>query len=109
MPEWRTVTRYHMLSSFRHMLSSCRWVALAWLGLAPGLQDTPSTLADAVLYGRPSAVQTLIAGGANVNERDAGGMTPLMIAASQGQTAIARMLVTAGADIDAATDDGATR
>ena len=70
--------------------------ALAGLGLALALQDAPSALADAVLYGRANLVQTLIAGGANVNERDATGMTPLMVAAAQGQTAIARMLVAAG-------------
>ena len=53
-------------------------------------------------------MQTLIAGGADVNERDATGMTPLMIAAAQGETAIARMLIAAGADVAATTEDGTT-
>ena len=91
------------------MLSSYLCIPLAGLGLALALQDAPPTLADAVLYGRANVVQTLIAGGADVNERDDSGMTPLMVAAAQGQTAIARMLVAAGADVGASTEDGATR
>src|SRR5213594_1191951 len=63
-------------------------------------------LADAVLYGRTESVRTLIAEGADVNGRDDTGMTPLMVAASQGQTAIARMLITAGARVDAKEEDG---
>ena len=58
---------------------------------------------------RAASSRPLIAGGANVNERDATGMTPLMVAAAQGQTAIARMLIAAGADVGASSEDGATR
>ena len=67
-----------------------------------------SSLSDAVLYGDVKTVQTLIANGANVNEVDATGMTPLMVAASEGQTAIAQLLVDAGADVQQAGEDGTT-
>ena len=68
-----------------------------------------SSLSDAVLYGDVKTVQTLIASGVNVNEVDATGMTPLMVAASEGKTAIAQLLVDAGADVQQAGEDGTTR
>src|SRR6185295_15838856 len=82
------------------MLSSFHRVALAMIALL-GAQSAAPSLADAILYGRAGVVQTLIAGGADVNQRDATGMTPLMIAAAQGETAIARTLIAAGADVAA--------
>jgi Raf kinase inhibitor-like YbhB/YbcL family protein len=66
------------------------------------------SLSDAVLYGRANDVRRLIAGGASVDEMDATGMTPLMVAASQGETAIARLLIGAKADVNAASQDGST-
>ena len=89
------------------MLSSFLRVSLAMIALI-GVQDAKPSLADAVLYGRASIVQTLIDGGANVNDRDPAGMTPLMIAAAQGETAIARTLIAAGADLAATAEDGTT-
>src|SRR6187455_447514 len=89
------------------MLSSFLRAALALAALA-GIQEPAPSLADAVLYGRSSVVQSLVAGGANVNERDATGMTPLMVAAAAGHTAIARTLIAAGAEVGAAAPDGTT-
>jgi len=66
------------------------------------------SLGDAVLYNDAKAVQTLIAKGANVNEMDETGMTPLMIAASEGRTAIAKTLIDAGADVKQASGEGTT-
>jgi uncharacterized protein len=78
-------------------------LALALIG-----QGERASLADAVLYGDAKAVQSLIASGAKVDEMDATGMTPLMIAASEGRTAIARLLMAAGADVKFAGEDGTT-
>jgi uncharacterized protein len=77
------------------------------LGCAAAAAQTES-LSDAVLYGRANDVRRLIAAGAAVDEMDATGMTPLMIAASQGETAIARLLIAAKADVNAASEDGST-
>jgi Raf kinase inhibitor-like YbhB/YbcL family protein len=65
-----------------------------------------ASLSDAVLYGDARAAQSLIAGGADVNAMDDTGMTPLMVAASEGRTAIARMLIAAGANVNASSQDG---
>jgi Raf kinase inhibitor-like YbhB/YbcL family protein len=68
----------------------------------------PGGFAEAVLDGRASAVQALIARGANVNEPDDTGMTPLMTAAAQGHAAVARLLIAAGADVNATDRDAIT-
>src|SRR5438477_5453817 len=74
--------------------------------LAAGAQG-PS-LSDAVLYGQTDAVREAIAKGADVNQPDTTGMTPLMIAAEQGRTGIAEMLIAAGASVRASAGDGTT-
>lgn len=48
-----------------------------------------------------SALQQLIAGGANLEERDAKGRTPLILASAQGHTQIATVLLDAGANVNA--------
>lgn len=78
------------------------------LAASTAAQQAPASLFDAVLYGDERAVQALVAGGADVNAFDETGMTPLMIAASEGRTAIAKRLVEAGADVTLAGGDGTT-
>jgi uncharacterized protein len=79
------------------------------LSLALIAQDAPKlSLSDAVLYGDAKTVQSLIASGAAVDEMDATGMTPLMVAASEGRTTIATLLIAAGANVKLAGEDGTT-
>lgn len=54
----------------------------------------------------PEIVESLVRGGADVNIRQAGGLTPLMIAVS-GDPRVVRLLVEAGADINAKDESGA--
>ncbi|MEW6751029.1 MAG: ankyrin repeat domain-containing protein [Candidatus Latescibacterota bacterium] len=62
-------------------------------------------LMDAVRANEVKRVRELIAQGADVDERDAGGDAPLVIAAYEGYTEIVRLLLEAGADV-AAVDPG---
>lgn len=52
-----------------------------------------------------AGVGALIRGGADVNELDAGGNAPLVIAAYKGYTEIVRLLLAAGADVAAVDPD----
>lgn len=68
-----------------------------------------SALHSAARYGSQDAADYLLAKGVDVNVRCAGPFgTPLTIAAANGQTALARLLLDKGADINFRTDDGAT-
>ena len=55
----------------------------------------------------PETIEELIQAGSEVNVRIYGGMTPLMIAAA-GNSRILRAIIRAGADLNAADDQGAT-
>ena len=50
------------------------------------------------MAGVESAVQIHIDRGDDLNARDAGGMTPLMLAAARNKPAICKLLLSAGAD-----------
>ena len=65
-------------------------------------------LIAAVKANDASKVQTLLAGGANVNERENDGTTPLMLAAHMGNLPLVDELVKAGADVNAADERGWT-
>ena len=80
-------------------------LALAAALLAGALQQS---LPDAVVDGRAPAVEALIKGGADVNAPDENGLSPLALAAMQGQTAIARLLIDARAAVNQASSDGTT-
>lgn len=55
----------------------------------------------------PETIEELVQAGSEVNVRIYGGLTPLMLAAT-GDSSILRALIRAGADLNAADDQGAT-
>jgi ankyrin repeat protein len=63
-------------------------------------------LTDAVKADDPQRIQALISGGADVNELDRFG-TPLHMAVARGSVEIARVLIDAGADLEAEGSLGA--
>jgi CubicO group peptidase (beta-lactamase class C family) len=62
----------------------------------------------AVLTGNLDAIRAHIAAGSDLNQRDAFGSTPLIVAATFGRTAAARALIEGGADLNLAGADGGT-
>jgi Raf kinase inhibitor-like YbhB/YbcL family protein len=81
---------------------------LLTLAIAAQVAAGAPRLGDAVLDGNVSSVKALLAAGAKVDDADETGMTPLMVAAAQGQTAIAGMLIAVGAKVDAKDRDDIT-
>ncbi len=75
------------------------------LGAAAPLPDTP--VADAAMRGDAASVRELVKQGADVNAAQGDGMTALHWAAENGQPEIAKLLVSAGADVKATTRIGA--
>ena len=61
-------------------------------------------LLDAAAKGDAGAVEKALAAGVNVNVRDAGGRTPLLLATQGNHIETARLLVVAGADVNARDD-----
>jgi len=71
-------------------------------------ENTDHTIFEAVLAGDMSCVQRLLADGVDVNIRQQGGGTPLILAASEGRLDLTCYLVEHGADVDAQYDAGNT-
>ena len=65
-------------------------------------------LADEIIYGRQKNVEQLIKSGADVNEIDDYGFTPLIETAIANQTPIATLLMTAGAKVNQTDVVGST-
>lgn len=65
-------------------------------------------LMAAIKAGDVAQSQRLIAAGADVNARDAEGLSGLMLAANAGDLAMVKALLAAGADVNAATEAGWT-
>ena len=85
-----------------------RSVAWMWVPLLMG--TTPpaeAPVADAVMRGDLEAVRTLLRDGADVNEAQGDGMTGLHWAARHDDVAVARLLLYAGANVEAKTRIGA--
>lgn len=62
----------------------------------------------ASFMGNLDAIQGHIQAGTNLDQKDAYGSTPLIIAATFGKTEVAKALIAAGADINLPNGDGAT-
>lgn len=69
---------------------------------------TTSPLINAVVYGDPTVVKALIAGGANVHERDGDKMTPLHWAVVAHHPAVVKVLLASGANVNAVDRFGYT-
>ncbi|MEV4169761.1 ankyrin repeat domain-containing protein [Nonomuraea sp. NPDC049709] len=65
-------------------------------------------LCAAAAWDRTEVAEALLAAGADINGREAGGWTALLWAAANGHAAVARVLIEAGAEVDATNDDGDT-
>jgi len=63
---------------------------------------------EAAMRGNIEAVKQHLAAGADVNVKDARGMTPLHLATSNGQKEIVEPLIAAGADVNAKMNNGMT-
>lgn len=68
--------------------------------------ETPDTLALAARVGDVAAIRSLLAAGADVDQRLDGGRTPLEVAAASGQEATVRALLAVGADPSFESDAG---
>jgi ankyrin repeat protein len=68
-----------------------------------------SPIHDAAVTGDVDLMETMIANGADVDERDVHGYTPLHLAIQEGYTELAKVLIANGADVNArAVSDGGT-
>lgn len=83
------------------------------VGLDPGMDEGKAQRLDAALLhaargGDPHSVNTVLAFGANVNARDEGGWTSLVIATIKGHVEVVRALLDQGADVNATDAKGWT-
>jgi len=80
---------------------------LLWVSLVFSATGLASPIHDAALTGDVELMEMLIANGADVDERDVHGYTPLLLAIQEGYTDMAKTLIVNGADVNArAVTDG---
>lgn len=75
---------------------------------AEPLDDANQLLLDAAASGDADAVAVALAGGAEIETRDANLRTPLLLAASNDHLSLVRLLVALGADVDHVNNPGWT-
>jgi len=91
------------------MLPKILRVFLFLIGLVTGgpvfaeAKEAQSILIEAVAAGDISAVRTVVASGTDLEQRDGKGRTALLIAAHADNVEIAKLLIEAGADVNAKT------
>lgn len=84
-------------------------IAAAAFASGEGESQSPSiTIHEASLLGDVDAIKGHVAAGADINSVDEYGSTPLTIAATFGQSRVARVLIELGADVGIPNDEGST-
>jgi len=83
-------------------------VCFAIVSVLITLAGCRSELANAIVLNDMATVQTLIAGGADVNEKSPENFSPLHWAAEHGRTEIARLLIDKGADVNLRSENYGT-
>jgi ankyrin repeat protein len=76
--------------------------------LRPVRNAEGTALGDIASRGGAGMARILLAAGANVDARQSGWTTPLMLAAARGNTALVQLLLDAGADVQARDETGRT-
>jgi hypothetical protein len=89
-------------------LCICAGLAVVLAASAHGRETPRAALGEAARAGDAARVKALVAGGADVNARDAQGRTVLLQAVEAGSAPSVAVLVAAGADVDAADNNGLT-
>lgn len=89
-------------------IKTCFLGSLLFLGSLPLVEPAlASPIHDAAVAGDVELVELLIENGADVDDRDVHGYTPLILAIQAGNTDIAKVLIDNGADVNArAASDG---
>ena len=90
----------------------CHIEVLGIIGLTCGLymtcQGSPATLHDAARVGDDAAIARLIGDGADVNEKDKRGITPLGVAVGFNRLPCVKLLLDSGADVHLTDARGST-
>ena len=102
----RNPSAAHLVQRAGKRLTAVGMAFGAALMLSAGSPASDSPLADAVMRGDSAGLRVLLKQGADVNEVQGDGMTALHWAASRGNLAATRMLVSAGARLDPVTRNG---
>jgi CubicO group peptidase (beta-lactamase class C family) len=88
--------------------AGCRTVETASKETAQPSKPPEVSLHEAALQGNVDAVRRHVEAGSDLNEKDAYGSTPLIVATLFGRTEVARALIEAGADMEIADNYGST-
>lgn len=106
MSELLTVPMAARITRRRRSVRAAVLAGAVLLFSAARMAPPGSAIADAVMRGDSAAVRLLLKQGADVNAAQADGMTALHWAASRGDVSMTKMLVFAGARVDAFTRNG---
>jgi hypothetical protein len=106
---YETPTGQKVARLLPQMREESRRIVQEWKqGLVRKVMVKPGGLIRAVTQNDTAAVNELLSSGADVNERNSRGVTPLMAAAHKGNLDLTKLLVEKGADVNATTPKGLT-